>query len=64
MSLQITISKTVDIGDGWMSKEDFDEHYKDDKQKLIDLFEEDPYELLEQAGGLNSLIVSYGWVDD
>ncbi len=47
----------------WISREEWDEVFKDNLPALMGLLNEDWLAVIEEAGGLEGLIVSAEWVD-
>ncbi len=66
MPLEIVIHKVVLLDDTWLTKEQWEDAYKN-KEDFLDLAEflnEDIYDFIErQGGGLFSMIKSARWVD-
>jgi len=61
MGLRIYIKHYIDLGDSWMGKEDFESDYADNLPALIELLQEDYGAVLDDAGGLETLVQSAEW---
>lgn len=51
-------------GDTWMSAQEWDEEFKDNLPALVELLNEDWMSVIEEAGGLEGLIVSAEWQEE
>ena len=58
------LKPTITLEYGWISKQEWDEIFKDDLNSLIELLEEDWVAVFDEIDGLGGLIIGAEWKDE
>jgi hypothetical protein len=64
MPVKIVLHREFILPEYWTDKRDWDDNYKDDREALVELLEDDEWSFFESAGGIDGMLQSAEWVDE